>query len=260
MRWRITLEYDGTDFNGWQRQDRGRTVQEVVERAIAKLVLHEVVLTASGRTDAGVHARGQVASFETTSSRTAHEMRVGLTHFLPEDVAIVTAEPVSDAFDPRHWAWAKHYRYTIVDRPARSPLRRRQAWHLRGVDANRMAAGVVHLVGRHDFSAFRHAACNARTPERVLDAASVTRDGDEIRIDVHGQGFLRHMVRIIAGTLVDVGVGKREPEWVADVLSGRDRTRGGRTAPACGLCLMSVRYEDAPPPWVYKGEPPEDEE
>jgi tRNA pseudouridine38-40 synthase len=261
MRWKIVLEYHGAGFDGWQLQPGRRTIQGVVEEAAAKLLGHEVRVAASGRTDAGVHAEGQVASFVTDVPRDERAVREGFNHFLPEDVACVGAERVPDHFDPRHWAWGKRYRYTWVDRPARSPLRRDRAWHVRKLDHERMAEAARCLVGRHDFSSFRAAGCAAKDPVREMEAWDVTRRGDEVHLEARGHGFLRHMVRIVAGTLTQVGLGKRDPAWVAEVLAARDRTVGGLTAPAHGLTLVSVTYTDSPPPWISYPRPgAEDEE
>jgi len=210
-----------------------------------------VKVRGAGRTDAGVHAEGQTASFDTEKRWGDRSLRDALNAHLPDDLACVEAREVSDAFDPRRWAWGKHYRYRWLDRPTRSPLRIDRAWHIRRpLDALAMAAAAAHLVGRHDFSAFRAAGCTAAHPVRVIEALTVTRHADELWLDARGQGFLRHMVRIIAGSLTEVGLGNQPPDWTAELLSGRDRALAGRTAPAHGLTLVEVRYERGPPPWV----------
>lgn len=251
MRWKLTLEYHGGGFAGWQAQTDTRTVQGTVEDALEALLGHPVRLTVSGRTDAGVHALAQVASFETAIARDERAMLHGLNHFLPPDVACIAASPVPDAFDPRRWSWGKRYRYTWLDRAARSPLRSDRAWQVSNLDAVAMHLGAQHLIGDHDFSSFRSAGCAAAHARRVVESATVVRDADEIRLDVVGQGFLRHMVRIIAGTLTEVGRHKRPPAWVGEVLAARDRTRAGLTAPPHGLCMVHVRYEGGPPPWIH---------
>lgn len=250
MRWKLVLEYDGRDFAGWQHQRGQRTVQETLETAIAALVGHPAHVTVAGRTDAGVHAEAQVCSFLTTTVREERAVREGLNYHLPRDVAIVKAELVDDRFDARHWSWGKHYRYSYLTRTSRSPLREARSWHVRDLDAARMADGARHLVGRHDFSSFRSAGCAATHPVRTIEAIEVGVEGDLIVMDVRGQGFLRHMVRIIAGTLADVGRGRRPPAQIAEVLAARDRLAAGKTAPPQGLTLVEVRYGDGPPPWI----------
>ena len=257
-RWRLVVEYDGTDFAGWQVQPEARTVQGVLQETLAGWLGHPVRITASGRTDAGVHALGQVASFVTEVDRPARAMRDGVNVQLPRDVAIVDAAAVPEAFDPRRWARGKHYRYRWLVRPARSPLRERYCWHVpRGLDAEAMAAGAVHLAGWHDFSSFRASGCQATHPRRHVTDIAVRRHEDEVHLDIRGQGFLRHMVRIIAGTLTEVGRGGRSPGWVREVQEARDRSAGGRTAPARGLTLVEVAYGAGPPEWVREGAPVE---
>lgn len=261
QRWRIVLEYDGTDFEGWQIQPGRRTIQGELEAALARILGHPSPVLVSGRTDAGVHAEGQVAAFDAAVERSADAIRAGLNGELPPDLACVRAEPAVPDFDPRRWAWGKTYRYTWLDRPSRSPLRRRRAWHVRPLDEEAMRPGAAHLLGVHDFSSFRAAGCGAAHPVREVAAISVHRVGDEVRLEVKGHGFLRHMVRIIAGTLTEVGLHKRDPSWVLDVLRANDRSWAGRTAPAQGLTLVEVRYGEGPPPWSLaaqqKGRPVE---
>jgi tRNA pseudouridine38-40 synthase len=246
MRWRIVLEYDGKRFEGWQKQGEKRTIAGAIEAALERIV-GPTEIEGSGRTDAGVHALAQVAAFDTEVVRGAREVRDGLNFHLPLDISCVSAELVADDFDPRRWAHQKRYRYSFLDRPSRSPLRDDRAWHLRGkLDVEKMASAAAYLVGRHDFSTFRHTGCGARHPIRQIDAATVARVGEEVHLEVTGNGFLRHMVRIIAGTLADVGLGRRSPESVNDALAARDRARGGPTAPPGGLCLLWVSYYDGP--------------
>ena len=247
-RWKLTLEYDGADFCGWQLQPEQRSVQGVVERALETLFGEPVRVHPSGRTDAGVHALAQVAHFDAAVQRTPREVRDATNSMLPPDVAVVGAERVPDDFDARHWALSKRYRYRWIDRPARSPLRRRRAWHLRGpLDAVAMDAAAQHLVGQHDFSSFRASGCTADHPVRVVREIHVRRQGDEVDLHARGHGFLRHMVRIVAGTLTEVGLGRRPVEWVGEVLRARHRPAAGRTAPARGLTLLAVEYGDEKP-------------
>ena len=225
-------------------------MQDVVETAIAALVGHPARVTVAGRTDSGVHAEAQVCSFLTTTERSERAVREGLNHHLPRDVSVVSAELVDARFHARHWSWGKHYRYSYLTRPSRSPLREARSWHVRELDAAPMIEGARCLVGQHDFSAFRSAGCAATHPVRTIESLELGVQGDLIVMDVRGQGFLRHMVRIIAGTLADVGRGRTEPAWVASILEGRDRLLAGKTAPGCGLTLVEVRYGDGPPPWI----------
>lgn len=251
VRWRIVLEYEGTRFEGWQVQPGRRTVHGEVAGALERLLGHPVELLVSGRTDAGVHAEGQAAAFDAVVVRTPRAIRDGLNAHLPDDVACVSAEEVDSAFDPRAWSWGKLYRYRWLDRPARSPLRQARVWHVRGrLDEAAMHVAAEALLGRHDFSAFRAAGCGAKHAVREITAIEVVREADEVRLDVRGNGFLRHMVRIVAGTLAEVGQGRQPPAWVADVLGSRDRAAAGRTAPARGLTLVAVTYGDGPPPWT----------
>ncbi|TNE84454.1 MAG: tRNA pseudouridine(38-40) synthase TruA [Deltaproteobacteria bacterium] len=246
----MVLEYDGTRFAGWQVQPGQRTVQAEIEAALERFLGHPVRVSVAGRTDAGVHALGQVISFETRARRPVAAMAKALNGMLPDDVAVVTAREVPLAFDPRRWAWSKHYRYRWLDRDARSPLRAPHVWKVRGpLDVAAMDAAAALLVGRHDFGAFRAVGCAAAHAVREVTGASVTRVGDEVHLDVHGNGFLRHMVRIIAGTLHEVGRGAQGPAWVGEVLASQDRARAGRTAPAAGLTKIAVHYEEGPPPW-----------
>jgi tRNA pseudouridine38-40 synthase len=246
MRWRLVLEYDGTRFEGWQKQQGRRTISAEIEAALSRVV-GPVALEGSGRTDAGVHALGQVAAFTTEVARSPKEVRDGLNYHLPTDIACVSAELTDDGFDPRRWAHQKQYRYRFLDRPSRSPLRDPQVWWLRGrLDVDAMALGARALVGRHDFTSFRAAGCGARHPVRQIDGVTVDRVGEEVELRITGNGFLRHMVRIIAGTLGDVGLGRRTPHSVQETLAARERASAGKTAPPGGLCLMWVNYGDGP--------------
>ncbi|RMH38823.1 MAG: tRNA pseudouridine(38-40) synthase TruA [Deltaproteobacteria bacterium] len=246
---KLVVEYDGTDLAGWQRQANGPTVQEHLERALAAMTGGPVAVIGASRTDAGVHALGQVAHFRTGAAIPEHGFRRGLNALLPPAIAVVGCERAPDDFHARFWALGKHYRYRVLARPDRSPLWRRTAWHRpRPLDVDAMRAAAAHLVGEHDFSAFRAAGCTARTATRRVTAIDIDRTGDLVDIHVRGDAFLRNMVRIIAGTLVEVGEGRRAPEAVADALGSRDRTRAGQTAPARGLTLVSVAYGDGRPP------------
>lgn len=248
---RLVVEYDGTGLCGWQRQANGPTVQGHLEAALARLLAHEVTVVGASRTDAGVHARGQVASFRTERAIPLHGIRRGLNSLLPPAIAIVEASEAADDFHPRFSATGKHYRYLVFTRGDRSPRWRDRAWHVPGtLDLAAMRQAAAALVGEHDFAAFRAAGCTARrTVRRIEDiaiAGGAARDPEEpwlICVDVRGNAFLRNMVRIVVGTLVEVGTGRRPIEQVAEILASRDRTRAGITAPAHGLELVSVRYD-----------------
>jgi len=241
---RLVVEYDGTTLCGWQRQTNGPTVQAHLEDALAQLLQHAVTVIGASRTDAGVHARGQVASFRTERAIPLHGIRRGTNSLLPATIAVREADEVPDAFHPRFSATGKHYRYTILARPDRAPLWRERAWHVpEAIDLARMQAGAEALLGEHDFSAFRAAGCTARTTHRRIDDISIERDDELVTVDVRGNAFLRNMVRIVVGTLVEVAIGRREVAQVAEILVSRDRTKAGITAPAHGLELMEVRYD-----------------
>jgi tRNA pseudouridine38-40 synthase len=240
---RIVIEYDGTDLVGWQRQDNGPSVQQHLEERIAEMVGHPVRVTGASRTDAGVHARGQVAAFTTTARIPTHGVRRGLNSLLPPSIAIVACDEVAADFHPRFGAVGKHYRYAILARPDRSPLLRTRAWHRpQALDLEAMRAAAAPLLGEHDFAAFRAAGCAARTTRRRIDGIDITREDELVLIDVRGNAFLRNMVRIIAGSLVDVAMGRMQPSEIAEILASLDRNRAGQTAPAHGLTLMSVLY------------------
>ena len=205
---------------------------------------HEVAVTGASRTDAGVHARAQVASFRTDKAIPVHGIRRGMNSILPPSIAIVGAGEVGADFHPRFSATGKHYRYTLLVRQDRSPRWHDRAWHRpQGVDVARMQAGAAALLGEHDFAAFRAAGCSARTTMRRIDAVDVAvSETDLVTVDVRGNAFLRHMVRIITGTLVEVGEARREVAEVAEILASRDRTKAGQTAPPGGLELLEVFY------------------
>jgi tRNA pseudouridine38-40 synthase len=243
---KLVLEYDGTDYVGWQIQANGRSVQATLQGALAKLLGHEVRVTSATRTDSGVHAEGQVACFDTERDLPLKAYWKGLGSILPPDLAVVDAAYVDPEFDPRRSCKGKTYRYLISNRRAYSALRRRTHWQIfQELDIEKMRRAATALVGRHDFSAFRAADCQASHAVRELKRVDVEgEDRDEIAIYVEGTAFLKHMVRNIVGTLAEVGRGRESSEWVASILESRDRTRGGPTAPAHGLTLVEVSYGD----------------
>jgi len=239
---KLIVEYDGTNYVGWQLQPNGISIQQVMEGGLSRLLGEEVRLHSSGRTDAGVHARGMVACFRTERSLPLSAFTDGFNTHLPADIAVRSAEEVSLDFSPRFHAKGKHYRYTINVTPRRSPLSRLYAWHFRGeLDLELMRRAATCFVGEHDFAAFRTSGCASERTVRRIDEVRITAQGDCILIDVFGSGFLRNMVRIMTGTLVAVGQGKMCPGHVADCLAD-PRLRPGPTAPALGLCLEEVYY------------------
>ncbi len=245
-RLRLTLEYDGGGFRGWQLQPGQRTVQGVVEAAFQQVLQAEVRVVGAGRTDAGVHARGQVAHADVPGTLAPLALRRALNAVLTAEVAVIELREAAPDFHARHDARSKSYLYRILNRAVPSPERRRVSWHIRSrLDLDTMRAAAEILRGEHDFAAFRGAHGGAPEDEstlRTLDRLEVAREGDEVRIAVTGRSFLRHMVRNLAGTLVDVGLGRSTPEDVAAILASRDRARAGPTGPPQGLCLEGVCY------------------
>jgi tRNA pseudouridine38-40 synthase len=241
---RLTVEYDGCALCGWQRQINGPTVQGHLEDALAKLLQIPTPVVGASRTDAGVHARGQVAAFQTDRDISVVGIRRGLNTMLPPSIAIVSADEAAPDFHPRFSSTGKWYRYTILARRDRSPRWATRAWHRQGtLDLAAMTAASRALVGKHDFAAFRAAGCSARTTTRWIDAIDITADDPLVIVDVRGNAFLRHMVRILVGTLVDVAEGRFAIGQVAEILASLDRTRAGQTAPPYGLELMEVFFD-----------------
>lgn len=244
---KIILEYDGTNYHGWQSQSgSGRaTIQETLEQALKELTGEDVKTYASGRTDAGVHALGHVAHFRTESRIPSEAWAPALNHLLPEDIRVQSSEDVPDDFHARYSATGKIYRYVILNRRAPSALHRSRAWLIDrklNLNAMRRAAGV--LIGTHNFSAFRSSACGAKTPVRKLTGLTVVKRGDFVEILLEADAFLMHMARNIVGTLADVGLGRYTVEAVKQMLLSCDRSKAGRTAPACGLYLVKVLYRE----------------
>jgi len=241
---RLILEFDGTAYVGWQVQANGPSVQQVVEEALEKVVGHPVRLTSSGRTDSGVHAKGMVAHFQTGKNLPGEAFREGVNRFLPSDIAVRDAREVAPGFHARFDAKGKWYRYRIWNDRIRSPLAGRFSWHVpASLDLGAMRAGADYVVGRHDFRAFRTAGCDAKTTVREVFSISIRNAGPMIVVDVRGEGFLRNMVRMLVGTLVEIGLNRREPGDVCRILNGEPDLRPGPTAPPQGLCLMEVWYD-----------------
>lgn len=240
---KLLIEYDGTDFAGWQRQDGQRTVQACLQEAFRAMTGHVVDVRGAGRTDAGVHAEGQVAHAVVSTKIPVGGYLRGLNSRLPADVAVRDVADVPPSFDARRSARGKVYRYSIWNHITRSPLHHRRAWHLRAaIDSDRMREAAALLVGEHDFRGFRASDCERRTTRRVLYRVDVDRAGALVTIEVEGTAFLKNMVRIIAGTLAAVGAGRMTMDDVRRVLEDGDRTQAGMTAPAKGLTMLRVMY------------------
>lgn len=242
--WRIHLEYDGAAYSGWQLQPNAPTIQHFVQGALNQVLGGEgVVVHASGRTDAGVHALGQVCSFQTEAERRPAQIRDGLNALLPLDVSCWHAERVSDDFHARYDAVGKLYRYRIRTSLSRSALERGRSWHYRKrLDPAAMSEALQGMIGTHDFTSFRGRGCCARSPIRELHSATVEVVRDELVLEFYGKGFLRRMVRNLVGSAVVVGTGRKPPSWMTQVLNDRDRNQAGPGAPSCGLYLVRVDY------------------
>ncbi len=243
-RYRLTLEYDGEPFVGWQRQDNGPSVQQAMEEAVVRFCGEHAVVNAAGRTDAGVHAAGQVVHLDLQRDWAPETVRDALNfHLRPAPVAVLEARRVAGDFHARFSARSRSYRYRILARPAPPVLDRGRVWWVRTpLDPAAMAEAAALLVGHHDFTSFRSTMCQADSPVKTLDRLDVRTDGAEIRIEAQARSFLHNQVRIFAGTLKRVGEGAWTPSDVAAALAARNRARGGPTAPAHGLCLMAVGY------------------
>jgi tRNA pseudouridine38-40 synthase len=242
----LGLEYDGSAFAGWQSQAHARGVQAAVEAALSQVADHPVEVVAAGRTDAGVHAAMQVVHFDTTAVRSERGWVLGATTNLPAQVSALWAREVPQAFHARYSAMARRYRYLILNRTSRPALAAaRVCWVRDPLDESLMQQAAWHLIGEHDFSSFRAAECQSRTPMRHVYEITVERSGALVMLTVRANAFLHHMVRNIAGVLIAVGTHKRAPGWVADVLAARDRTKAGITADASGLYLAGIQYAAA---------------
>ncbi len=243
-RYKLTIEYDGTDYCGWQRQENGLSVQEVIETALAALDSGPIGLRGAGRTDSGVHASAQVGHVDLTKVWRGDKLRDAINaHMRPHRIAVLAAEPAADDFDARFSAKARHYLYRIVNRRAPLTFEARQVWLVkRPLDAGAMHEAARRLVGRHDFSTFRDADCQAENPVRTLDRLDVSRVGEELHIRASARAFLHRQVRSMVGSLEHVGSGKWRAEDLADALAARERARCGQVAPAAGLYLIGVDY------------------
>ncbi|MGH6901635.1 MAG: tRNA pseudouridine(38-40) synthase TruA [Geminicoccaceae bacterium] len=243
-RYKLILEYDGGPFRGWQRQSEGASVQDALEAAVRGFCGEEVQVVAAGRTDAGVHAMGQVAHLDLARAVAPETLRNALNHHLrPHPVVVLEAALVADDFHARFSAKTRHYLYRIVNRRAPLTIEAHRAWHVPApLDAEVMHEAAQRLVGRHDFTSFRGALCQAKSPVKTLDRLTVRRDGDRVEITARARSFLHHQVRNMVGTLKLVGEGRKPVESIEAVLAARERAAAGPTAPACGLYLVRVDY------------------
>ena len=245
---KLTVEYDGTAYAGWQFQVGLPTVQQRLMEAIERMAGHVPLLAVAGRTDAGVHAEGQVTNFRTTCGIEARRFVPGLNSLLPRDISVHSAEEVPVSFDARHHSVSKIYRYRVYVGWGRAALEEHRAWHIRhAFDLPAMRAAAALLVGDHDFNAFRSTACDAPHARRNMFSIDVDQrprapSGEVVEITFHANAYCRHMCRILSGTLVEVAVGKRDVQSVAHALAKGDRTLAGMTAPPCGLTLLTVFY------------------
>lgn len=241
----LGLEYDGSDFRGWQTQPGGPTVQSCVEQALSRVADHPVKAVCAGRTDTGVHASGQVIHFDTHAERHERSWVLGANVNLPSSVSVVWAMPVAEDFHARFSALVRRYRYVILNRPTRSGLlASRVTWECRPLAVEPMREAAQYLRGEHDFSGYRAQACQAKSPVRTVNRLDLIRIHEMIVLDIEANAFLYHMVRNIVGVLMAIGRGEASPTWADDVLTGRDRASGGVTAPPHGLYLTRVGYSD----------------
>jgi len=240
---KLTVEYDGTNYHGWQTQPRGETIQSVLEKAVSTFLGTPTRITGAGRTDAGVHALGQVANFSSAREFDLHRIQRGLNALTPDDITIKAVEIVPDSFDARRDGRSRIYEYRLLNRPAPSPFYLTTAWHVHDpLDTEAMRDAIRCLEGEHDFSSFRAAGCDAAHPVRKVYRTSLDRRGDLLVFTVEATAFLRHMVRNVVGTFIEVGRGLRTSQSFTELLEARDRTKAGPTAPAHGLFLVEVKY------------------
>ena len=243
MNIKLTVEYDGTNYHGWQIQPSGETIQSVLERAVSTFLRKPTRVTGSGRTDAGVHALGQVVNFLSDQDFDRYRIQRALNALTPNDITIKEVEIVADSFDARRDGRSRVYEYHILNRSTPSPFHLSRAWHLHEpLDVQAMREAINCLLGEHDFSSFRAAGCDAAHPVRKVYRVFLHPRDELLVFTIEATAFLRHMVRNIVGTLVEVGRGLRTPESFGELLEARDRTKAGATAPACGLFLVEVKY------------------
>jgi tRNA pseudouridine38-40 synthase len=244
MRYALGIEYDGAAFYGWQRQSHAASVQQSVEKALGIVANHPILVICAGRTDSGVHARGQVVHFDSSSNRSERQWILGINSNLPDAVRVLWIRTVDESFHARFGAHSRSYQYRILNRWVRPAIGVSYlSWCRNLLDETQMHEAAQVLLGTHDFSAFRSAGCSAQHATREVTKVSVTRKGDIVSFDITANAFLYHMVRNIAGSLVAVGEGEKSIEWFAGVFKGQDRKLAGVTAESQGLCFMNVRYD-----------------
>jgi len=254
MRFALGIDYDGSQYHGWQTQQEGvPSIQSAIEQALSKVANHPIILHGAGRTDAGVHASGMVAHFDTHAVRGHKSWLLGANSILAHDIALRWIYPVSEDFHARFKAVARRYRCVIFNSPQRSSqLAGKVTWHYHPLNVERMKIAASYLVGTHNFNSFRAVACQSRNPVRHVHFLNVTQKGTLIILDIQADGFLHHMVRNIAGVLMAIGEGKAEPEWVGELLKVQDRKLGGVTASGSGLYFVDALY---PPEFYLPKEP-----
>lgn len=240
---KLLIEFDGTNYAGWQKQPKINTVQQTLEKAIADLTNEKIELIGSSRTDAGVHARGFIANFKTNSSIPSDKFREALNCRLPDDIVILKSDEVPIEFHSRYSSKGKKYSYTILNTYQRSAINRNYMYHIKNnLDINSMKEAAKYFVGNHDFSAFRSTGSSAKTTERIIYESEIIKQGQIIIYNVHGNGFLYNMVRTMVGTLINVGIKKNAPEDIEKIILSKDRSKAGQCVPGCGLCLEKVYY------------------
>lgn len=245
MRLALGLSYNGYQYYGWQRQETLLSIQQVLEEAIGKIANHSVKVTCAGRTDKGVHALGQVVHFDTEAVRNQRSWLLGINTYLPADIRVQWVQPIDNEFHARFSAVARRYRFVIYNnRIASALLHQQTTWHYSPLNETKMIEATQYLIGEHDFSSYRAAECQARSPIRTVHELTVTRRHDFIFIDIKANAFLHHMVRNIAGVLMVIGEGERAPIWAKEVLMAKDRRAGDITAPANGLYFMETSYPE----------------
>ncbi len=239
------VEYRGSRYHGWQRQHHAISVQEIVENAIGRVANERITISPAGRTDTGVHAIGQVFHFDSSAIRQEFEWLRGTNTYLPSDISLHWVRPVVDEFHARYSALSRSYRYVILNRRV-SPgyLDGLVTWHKDSLDTRLMQEGCRYFFGTHNFNAFRSSKCQNKNPVKTITWIDIARSGDWIWLDITANGFLHHMVRNIAGTLFEIGLGEQKPEWVGELLESRDRSKAGITAPADGLYFTNVTYHE----------------